>query len=96
MLVLTRRKDESIVIDVAGGIEITVVEANNNFVRLGIKAPRSVNIWRKEILLEVTDANKAAASTAVKDLDVLESLLKKRPSRSKKEEDKKDGEQTTS
>lgn len=47
MLVLSRRKEESIVID--GQIEIEVLKIKGNTVRLGIKAPRSVKILRGEL-----------------------------------------------
>ncbi len=47
MLVLSRRKDESIVID--GGIKITIVEVKGNVVRLGIEAPKEVAILRTEL-----------------------------------------------
>lgn len=46
-MVLTRKKLESIIID--GGIEITVVKINKDRVRLGIVAPPSVRIARKEL-----------------------------------------------
>lgn len=47
MLVLSRKKNESIV--VAGGIVITVVDIRGDKVRLGIEAPREVAIHRREI-----------------------------------------------
>lgn len=47
MLVLSRRKNESIVI--ADNIEITVVDVRGGKVRLGIKAPKKIPIHRKEI-----------------------------------------------
>ena len=47
MLVLSRKKNESIVID--GNITITVVEVRGDKVRLGIEAPREVPIHRSEI-----------------------------------------------
>jgi carbon storage regulator len=47
MLVLSRRLGEEIVID--GHIRITVVEIQGNRVRLGISAPPSVSVDRKEI-----------------------------------------------
>lgn len=47
MLVLSRRKDESIVI--GENIEITVIGFSGNQVRLGIKAPRAIPVNRKEI-----------------------------------------------
>ncbi len=77
MLVLTRRKGESIVLDVGNGIEITVIEAGNGSVRLGIDAPRSVDVWRKEVLLQVRDSNRAAAQLPEEGLEGLQNLLKK-------------------
>lgn len=47
MLVLTRRRDESIVI--GDGIVVTVVEVGRGRVRLGIVAPPSVSIRREEV-----------------------------------------------
>jgi len=49
MLLLTRRKGESIVID--GGIVITVDRLRGASVRLGIEAPPNVRIVRSELLL---------------------------------------------
>jgi carbon storage regulator len=47
MLVLTRRPNETIVID--GRIQITVVEIRGGQIRLGIEAPREIPVWRKEL-----------------------------------------------
>ncbi len=47
MLVLSRKKSESIVI--GHGIEVTVVEVRGNVVRLGVKAPASVPVHRDEV-----------------------------------------------
>lgn len=47
MLVLSRKKDESIVID--GKITITIVEVRGDKVRIGIDAPRDVTVHRQEI-----------------------------------------------
>jgi len=47
MLVLTRRKDESIVI--GDDIVVTIVEIRGDKVRLGIKAPKEVPVHRREI-----------------------------------------------
>lgn len=47
MLVLTRKTNETIVID--GQIEVSVIQVRGNRVRLGIKAPASVSIERSEI-----------------------------------------------
>jgi carbon storage regulator len=50
MLVLSRRAGEEIVI--ARDIRVTVVAVNGQRVRLGITAPRSVNVARRELLAE--------------------------------------------
>lgn len=47
MLVLSRKKNESIVVDDA--IVITVLEIRGDKVRLGIEAPKSVPIHRSEV-----------------------------------------------
>ena len=48
MLILTRRVNETLVIDEK--IEITILQARGNQVRIGIEAPREVLVHRKEIL----------------------------------------------
>ena len=47
MLVLSRRKDESIM--VGEEVEVTIVSVRGDKVRLGITAPKSISIHRKEI-----------------------------------------------
>ena len=47
MLVLSRRKDESIII--GDDVEIIIVDVRGDKIRLGIKAPRSISVHRKEI-----------------------------------------------
>jgi len=59
MLVLTRKKEQSIVIN--DNIEITILDVQGDQVRIGIKAPRSVSIHRKEIYLEIQEENRKAA-----------------------------------
>ena len=48
MLVLTRKTNESIIVN--DNIVVTVLEVVGQKVRLGIKAPASVSIWRKELV----------------------------------------------
>ena len=62
MLVLTRKPGESIVID--NNIIITVVELRGGQVRIGIEAPRSVQVHRQEIYEQVRAENIAAISGA--------------------------------
>ena len=47
MLVLSRKSDESIVID--GEIKITIVEIRGSRVRLGVEAPKDVGVRRSEL-----------------------------------------------
>jgi carbon storage regulator len=59
VLVLTRRVNETIVID--NRIKITVVGIEDDKIRIGIDAPPEVPIVREELLAAVRDENKAAA-----------------------------------
>jgi len=59
MLVLTRKKDESIM--VGEDIEIVLLEINSNQVRIGVNAPRDCAVFRKEIFLEIQEENIKAA-----------------------------------
>lgn len=58
MLVLTRQKDESIMI--GDDIEIMIVRINAESVRIGIAAPESVPVHRKEIYKAIKEQNNAA------------------------------------
>jgi len=64
MLVLTRRINESIVIN--GDIVVTVLEVGRNGqVRLGIEAPRHYQIYRRELWLEIEQENRNALASAL-------------------------------
>lgn len=80
MLILSRRKDQSVVID--DRIEISIVDIKGDQVKLGIKAPSDVKIFRNEVFQAIQEENKAALSSPV-DLPVL-NLPK--PHESKKDE----------
>jgi len=60
MLVLSRKRDETIMI--GDNIELTVVDIRGDKVRLGIKAPSSVAVHRKEIYDAIKSENEAAAA----------------------------------
>lgn len=60
MLVLTRKKGQSLMI--GQDIEISVVDIQGDQVRLGITAPRSVSIHRKEVFEEILQENLQASS----------------------------------
>lgn len=59
MLVLTRNKDESVMI--GDDIEVHVVDVRGDKVRLGFVAPRSVSVHRREIYEQIRDENRSAA-----------------------------------
>lgn len=70
MLALSRKKDEAIVIN--DDIEITVIEIKGDQVKLGITAPKSVPIYRKEVYAQIQTANKeAVASVDIKNFNKL-------------------------
>jgi carbon storage regulator len=60
MLVLSRRMGESVVI--GDDIVITVLEYRGDVVRIGVEAPRHVQVRRAELLAELAETNRAAAS----------------------------------
>ncbi len=71
MLALSRKQGESII--VGNDIEITILEIKGDQVKVGINAPKSVPVYRKELYVQITDANKEAirqadAITNLKDL----------------------------
>lgn len=73
MLVLTRKTGESIVI--GDQIVVTVLEVRSDQVRIGIEAPRSVQVHREEVLRRVEGENVAAAAST----DRARALLSRRP-----------------
>jgi carbon storage regulator len=67
MLVLSRRKDQSIIIN--DDIEIKIIDIQGDQVRLGIDAPRNISIHRKEIFLEIQEENIRAAQVKPENLE---------------------------
>jgi len=61
MLVLSRKKDESIIIN--DHIRVTVVEIRGDKVRLGIDAPKDVSVHRREVYEAIQNQLKAHEST---------------------------------
>ena len=64
MLALSRKKNEALVIN--NDIEITILDIRGDQVKIGISAPKEVPVYRKEVYLQIQEANKAA--TALKEL----------------------------
>lgn len=73
MLALSRKNNESIMI--GNDIEVTILDIRNDQVKIGIRAPKDVGIYRKEIYLQIQEENKQAVETEVPDLGVLEQLF---------------------
>lgn len=71
MLALSRKKNEAIIIN--NNIEITVLEVKGDQVKIGITAPKEVPVYRKEVYVQIQEANKAATDTT--GLEALKNLL---------------------
>lgn len=81
MLVLSRQRDETIMI--GDEIEITVVDIRGDKVRLGINAPRSVRVHRKEVYEAIQRENASAShQVGVDDLAQADSQMKFKGKRS--------------
>lgn len=61
MLILSRKKEESIMI--GDDIEISVVDIKGDQVKLGIKAPRDIKVYRREVFTAIQRENLAASKT---------------------------------
>ena len=62
MLVLSRKPNESIIID--GRITVSVLRVDGDTVRLGVDAPLEIPVLRKEIYEEIKSANQTALGSA--------------------------------
>ncbi|OBZ07899.1 carbon storage regulator [Bacillus sp. FJAT-27264] len=69
MLVLTRKKGESIVIQ--NDIVVTVLSVEGDIVKIGISAPKDIDIYRKEIF----DAIQQNNQNAVMDLEAVQKAM---------------------
>lgn len=75
MLVLSRKPGEAL--RVGDEVEITVVEVKGDMVRIGIEAPRTVQIWRKELWEAIVAENiKAAQEASVAAIPVIPTKAK--------------------
>lgn len=72
MLALTRKLNESIVI--GNDIEVSILEIKGDQVKVGISAPKSIPIYRKEIYLQIQEANKEAVDSSAS-MDNLKKLF---------------------
>ncbi len=71
MLALSRKKGEALVIN--NNIEVTILEIKGEQVKLGISAPKEVPVYRKEVYVQIQEANKEA--TNIDGMEALKNLL---------------------
>lgn len=86
MLVLSRKRDESIII--GDDIVITVVDVRGEQVKIGVTAPKNVSIHRKEIYEAIQLENQAASRANLQNLSGIVKVLKTQPSADKTPQNK--------
>ncbi|MEK3717891.1 carbon storage regulator CsrA [Paenibacillus sp. FSL K6-1217] len=69
MLVLSRKKGETIVIQ--DQIELTILSVDGDTVKVGISAPKHVDIFRKEVYLSIQESNRESVAPQPSDLNAL-------------------------
>jgi carbon storage regulator len=74
VLVLTRRPGESVMI--GDDVVVTVLDVRGDVVRVGIKAPRSVQVHREEVYRELQKVNREAASPSESAVQALSRMLR--------------------
>lgn len=62
MLALARKVNESVIIN--DDIEVTILEIKGDQVKVGIKAPKSIPVYRKELYLQIQKENEEAVNVA--------------------------------
>ena len=72
MLALSRKMNESIML--GNDIEVTVLEIKGDQVKIGVKAPKTIPIYRRELYLQIRQSNKEAADGDIP-VRALEGLL---------------------
>ena len=73
MLVLSRKKDEKLMI--GNEIEVQIVKISKDSVRIGIKAPNNVSVHRYEVYENIREANLAATKSQVPPTKAFKNLL---------------------
>ena len=88
MLVLSRQRDETIMI--GDDVEITVVDIRGDKVRLGINAPRSIQVHRKEVYDAIKRENERAAKLKPQDVS---KVMEQDPKKDAQEDAQQDADQ---
>ena len=76
MLVLTRKKNESIMLGV--DIKITILEINDESIKIGIDAPKELTVLRSEVYRKVEMENTMAVKVGRSNLELLRQLKKEK------------------
>ena len=71
MLALSRKKNEALVIN--NNVEVTILDIKGDQVKVGITAPKEVPVYRKEVYLQIQEANKDAFDS--ENIDALKDLF---------------------
>ena len=71
MLALSRKKGEALVVN--NNVEITILDIKGDQVKVGIKAPKEVPVYRKEVYLQIQESNQSASTS--ENMDVLKDLF---------------------
>lgn len=74
MLILTRKKGETI--QIGNEIEIKIISIQGDQVKIGIEAPKTVEVYRKEIYEQIQEENKQAATSSMNVLDLIKKSQK--------------------
>ncbi len=74
MLILARKKGEAI--QIGNEIEITIISIQGDQVKIGIEAPKTVEVYRKEIYEQIQEENKQAATTTTNVLELIKKSQK--------------------
>lgn len=87
MLVLERKDNESIII--GNNIEIKVIKSENGKVKIGIEAPKDIEINRKEIYDQIQEENKGAINK-VTNMERMKEIYKRNNDKKQKKEKRKE------
>jgi len=74
MLILNRKLNDSI--QIGDDIEVKIVAVEGDQVKIGIEAPKSVEVFRKEIYLKIQEENQEASNTTNDLINLLKNVNK--------------------
>ena len=74
MLILTRKVGESI--RIGDEVEVVITSIEPNKVKIGIRSPRCIPVYREELYQKIQEDNRAAACVRMGDLDEMLQILK--------------------